>query len=373
MKKEFIIVTGERMIDVEHIANQVKKNCDISDAKYWGIYSICGLLLRLRDLYKWERKIKPWEEIDHSDLMDWVEEKEINWKKLSEKEFQSIEIEGNEYQPFDLKGINKTLKPEGFLYGAGYAASMKPSFFLAELEESRMENGYNIHVLDKESARDLFTTPALLQGNDIFGRKEPVRYLLWEKVKEVKTTKEKKALKFAFEDYGLNEEKIGAKPESIADKMDRICEEELKSYLSHEIGEASDKVFPDEEWRELIGLFPHTKIEGLVRGTKDLLADTNQKGTLRHIIDNRNKGSLGFYVSLLTGSRKKIFPEIATAYWEFREKDDWSVIEEAREVGYNKAKNYAEKLIEIYRVGKIKGKEWIEREINETILVSLNV
>jgi hypothetical protein len=38
------------MIDIESFTSQVKRNCNISDAKYRGYYSLCGLLLRLRDL-----------------------------------------------------------------------------------------------------------------------------------------------------------------------------------------------------------------------------------------------------------------------------------------------------------------------------------
>jgi hypothetical protein len=46
------------MLDIETLASQVKFNCNISDAKYWGYYSPCGLLLRLRDLYTTEKEIK---------------------------------------------------------------------------------------------------------------------------------------------------------------------------------------------------------------------------------------------------------------------------------------------------------------------------
>ena len=42
--------------------NQVRRNCDISDAQFAGNFSICGLALRLRDLYKWEHELPPWVE-----------------------------------------------------------------------------------------------------------------------------------------------------------------------------------------------------------------------------------------------------------------------------------------------------------------------
>ena len=36
------------------MTEQVLRNCHISYARHAGLYSICGLALRLRDLYKWE-------------------------------------------------------------------------------------------------------------------------------------------------------------------------------------------------------------------------------------------------------------------------------------------------------------------------------
>jgi len=48
------------MTDIQSLACQIKHNCNISDARYWGMYSLCGLLLRLRELYKVEKGIRPW-------------------------------------------------------------------------------------------------------------------------------------------------------------------------------------------------------------------------------------------------------------------------------------------------------------------------
>lgn len=47
-------------IDVDHVAGQVRENCAISDAQHAGAFSICGLALRLRNLFKWERGLDPW-------------------------------------------------------------------------------------------------------------------------------------------------------------------------------------------------------------------------------------------------------------------------------------------------------------------------
>jgi hypothetical protein len=48
------------MIAIETITNQVLLNCNIADSQHAGLYSICGLALRLRDLYKWENGLDPW-------------------------------------------------------------------------------------------------------------------------------------------------------------------------------------------------------------------------------------------------------------------------------------------------------------------------
>ena len=45
--------------EISDLQRQVQKNCDISDARHAGVYSLCGLLLRMRDLYKWEHRMVP--------------------------------------------------------------------------------------------------------------------------------------------------------------------------------------------------------------------------------------------------------------------------------------------------------------------------
>ena len=54
----------------------VQRNCDISDAAHAGLYTVCGLALRLRDLYKWQKGMLPWEEKESGEILDWIEQKE---------------------------------------------------------------------------------------------------------------------------------------------------------------------------------------------------------------------------------------------------------------------------------------------------------
>jgi hypothetical protein len=346
-------------MDIDGIAKQVQENCELSDAKHWGSYTICGLLIMLMDLYRWSEGIDSWVKIENPELMDWVGEKEEKWNKIRENDYNNIVIDGTEYDPFDADSINEILEPEEFVYGAGYVAAMKPSFFLAKKEESRTEDGHKIFILGRELARDLVTTPALLQGEKIFVRTQPARSFMWGKIEEFKFTG-KGLLKHAFAYYGIDIGNVDA------EEVDRVAREELESYIHHEIGEAEDMIFPDEKWEEIVSSFPLTPLEKFARAVKDILADTNEHGTLRYIIDKEKEGSLGFYVALIWGFRKMIFPEIVTAFESFRERADWGVIEAARKTGHENASRHAKRLIEMYDSGS--SQKEIEEELIQPFL-----
>ena len=70
------------MLNLDDISRQVLHNCDISDAYHAGMFSICGLALRLRDLYKWEKGLPAWEESDSAKVLEWIEAKENKWEWL---------------------------------------------------------------------------------------------------------------------------------------------------------------------------------------------------------------------------------------------------------------------------------------------------
>ncbi len=117
-------------MNVEEIIKQIKCNCDISDSRYWGYYSICGMLLRMRELYKQEKEIKPWQSIDRDDVSDWISSRETYWETLEGKNIKDIKIDGKEYNPFDVENINSVIKNTNLIYGGGYGLFRKPTFFL---------------------------------------------------------------------------------------------------------------------------------------------------------------------------------------------------------------------------------------------------
>jgi len=94
----------------KQLLNDIKFNCDVSDAQYWGYFSVCGLLMRYRDLYRSERSLKPWKEINREEIMSWISSKESRWPELEEKGFRDLKIAENTYGPFDVVEVNRALK-----------------------------------------------------------------------------------------------------------------------------------------------------------------------------------------------------------------------------------------------------------------------
>ena len=357
------------MLERDAIARQVLNNCSISDARHAGFYSICGLALRLRDLYKWENGLAPWVEKDTSEISEWIGDKERIWDQISEDEFSKITISDRAFDPFDANGINAVIEPNRLFYGAGYAHSLKPTFFLAVIEDKKKIDGHTIYMLSRELARDLFTTPALIQDDCILIRQHAAQLFLWDKILFIKKSG-RKALKFALGVYGQKE----MHPEALRKSLGKIFAAEIDTYIYHELGEMKDTVFDRTIWQEIIAAFPHTPIEQLVRAVKDLLADTNRYGTLHHIMRNRNTASLALYIAFLDGFLKLLFPELIDAFWVFTETQDWGVIDRAVSSGHYTATCHAERICSLYAEGKANNRmDWTKKEIEKRLLVPLGI
>jgi len=337
------------MIDVQRISSQIKYNCNISDARYWGSYSLCGLLLRLRELYRAEMRINLWEKIQQKEIGEWIARRENLWKELEDENFSDISVNGNVYGPFDVEKINLHLEEEGLVYGAGFGLHMKPSFFLAEVISKENVDGYAVYLAGDEYARDLSDYPAMLQDRSIFARVTPTRLLLWSRFEEMRYRKSKSALAYAFSRFGISPEDEPS--EDIDRKISRIARSEAETYIHHELGEAFEGERMGEEWKTCLSYLHSGKAELFARAVKDVLSDTSEKGMLRFIINEHKASSLAFYIAFLGGFRKVIFPEILGAFEEFVASEDWSVIDEARKSGYAKAERFAEKLLSLYRKG----------------------
>ncbi|MBM4140794.1 MAG: hypothetical protein FJ242_04760 [Nitrospira sp.] len=348
-------------MDIETLTLQIKRNCNISDAKYWGTYSICGLLLRLRELCRIEKGIKPWEKTSKQEVAEWISERENLWQELEDKGFIDIAVDRNTYDPFEVYKINNVLEKEGLIYGAGYGAHMKPSFFLADLISKKTVDSYAIYIAGTEHVRDLSAYPAMLQDGVIFARVDTTKLLLWEKFDELKLRGAKGFLTFAFSRYGITPEDEPS--EDIDRELSLIASSETETFIHHELGEVFEGEKFGGEWKSLLMNLSYSKGELFARGIKDLLSDTSEKGMIHYIIENQKEGSLGFYIVFLGGYRRLLFPEMLEASKRFMDERDWGLIEDARKTGYTKAEAYAEKLISLYRTDKNWFSKYVETEI----------
>jgi len=337
------------MIDVQLISSRIKHNCNISDARYWGTYSLCGLLLRLRELYRAEMGVGLWEKIEQKEIGEWIAKRESLWKELEDENLRDISVNGNVYGPFEVEKINAHLEKEELVYGAGFGLHMKPSFFLADIISKENVNGYAVYLAGDEYARDLSDYPAMLQDRSIFARVTPTRLLLWSRFEEMRYKKSRGTLAYAFLKFGISPEEEPS--EDIDRKISSVARSEAETYIHHELGEAFEGERIGEEWKAFLSSLDSGKAELFARAVKDVLSDTSEKGMLRFIIDKQKTGSLAFYIVFLGGLRKVIFPEILGAFEKFVASEDWTFIDEARKSGYRKAEGYAERLLGLYRKG----------------------
>lgn len=357
------------------IVSQVQANCNLSDALYGGVYSLCSLLLRMRDLFKWEHGLPPWLEPEPPELLEWIEAREDAWQTVPKAPFQPIQIDRSSFSPFDSESVNEILRPRGFVYGAGYGTAMKPTFFLGELQEQRQVSGLHVDIVNRELARDLFTSPAMRQGSHVMARNIPMQSFIWDQIQEMRPSATD-GLTFALAQYGLDIQSLRCKASGLGPELTRVAQRELESWIYHEVGEAAQEAFNGHSWHAIVSTYANTPVEIFARVIKDLLADTHDKGLLGHVIEHRLSSTLGFYVSFMRPFTRLLFPEIRQAFSAFRETQNWERVEEARRQGYERGRRYAEAMLEIQEEASTRGTEWgliqIKRQLIEPLGVTLD-
>ena len=108
---------------------------------------------------------------------------------MEESDFQPLQINGKNFDPFDNRAINAELVPHGYVYSSGYGRFAKPSFMLARLEHQEQTPDYTLYVSGKEYARDLAAFPAAAINGEIYIRRESLRQAIWEMIDEWKLKK----------------------------------------------------------------------------------------------------------------------------------------------------------------------------------------
>lgn len=336
----------------------VQHNCDISDARDHGIYSMCTMVLKLRNLYKWEQELEPWEEPEPADLLDWIDAKENYWAAIAREPYRLLSASGKTMEPLDLEEINSTLGQEKMHYGGGYGRSMKTVFFLADKVEERRDAGCSIVILGREWAREMASPFAMVQDGLIIIRKNALQSFFWDQIQEVRSSC-RTSLQRALQSYGVVKDgKVDRK--RLREVLDDIVEQEMNLFIYHEIGEVLQTTFPSSALRDIIDHFPGTIMEFVGRTVKDILADTHPYGPLAYVVREKRDSSLGFYLTFLDGLREKLFPEIGDAWRSFDDDGNWNHIERARSLCWERNQLVAQQIREIA--------ETIGRDPDETVM-----
>jgi hypothetical protein len=346
---------------LEDAIRQTQRNCDISDARFGGVFSICGLALRLRDLYRWEKRMPPWEEGDPHELLDWIGAREQYWDTLSDLDYSALRLNGRQMDPFDLESVNSALSPLGVYYGAGYARGLKPTFFIAAVEARQEIAGCRIYLLGKEMARDLLTLPALSQDRTILLRRESAQRFLWDYIAYAAPSC-RRPLQAAMNACGITDQR----PAALRRDFCKLLEVQESLHLHHELGEIHETQFERAIWGEIIAAFALTRVELLTRHVKDMLADTHPLGPLRHACETRSVAGLALYLALADSLARALFPELVECFDDFRRTADWAAISQVVDAGRIAAEGHAEALVSMYRHERDRNDlEYMAEQINQ--------
>ncbi len=353
------------------IIEDIQHNCNISDARDHGIFPMCTMVLKLRNLYKWEHGIEPWQEPETANLLDWIEAKECYWKTIEKEPYRHLGINGRKFLPDDSDEINSSLRDQQLVYGAGYGRSMKAIFFLAEKIDQRTVAGCPVLILGKERAKEMASPFAMVQDGVIFIRKESLRFFLWDQIQELRSSC-RSAFRHALSIYGLLQDGQ-LNQQKFKDTLDIVVDGEMDLFIYHEVGELLQTTLDSSTLQTIVGRFPGSVYELVCRSIKDILADTHPEGLLAHLIREKRETSLSFYVGFLDGLRKELFPEIFEVLPQFLKDRDWQGIEKARNECRDNSLRYAGKIKAISKKIAHDSDEHVRELFNRQIILPLGL
>ncbi|MBF0528286.1 MAG: hypothetical protein HQK55_03230 [Deltaproteobacteria bacterium] len=318
-------------------------------------------MLRLRDYYRWEHGFAPWTEVDGAKILDWIEQREECWSDLTDREPEPLIWGKDVINPFETEKINIELAIHQLYYGAGYAAFLKPTYFIARIIRIEQFKQFRIIYLGDELARDLFTAPAQTRGQEIVARRQPMTAFLWDTVLNA-GGRRRQAVDAALAEYRIDRSDLARPPQEWTDKFYHLVDLEIEASVWHEYGEVSDQAFPLPVWRHLIANHPHSRLELMARTIKDLLADTGPDGRLAFIVDGQRLASLALYLGRLEGLPQRLFPEIHPAFERFLTDRNWQIVEEVRRTAWDRFVGMAQDMVALVEESADRA-DWLSEQV----------
>ncbi|MDX1810751.1 MAG: hypothetical protein R3240_02290 [Gammaproteobacteria bacterium] len=290
--------------ETQKLIETIAYNCDVADAQNAHENTMCIYLLKMRDYYRWTHRLPLNAQLPKDKLGKWINVKEKQWESLFDKDFQNLNINNQEYDPFDVGSINDALKEKKLHYSAGFGRGGQVHFHLGAEHSFLTNRDEGIFVTSAEYARDLTAAPAHSIDGNIFLRQEALLHYIWAKYEEWSWKKPDNAMAQAINCYDFVTD-----PVSAAEQMGN---REIYATLLHEKGEIAAGNLLTEKWEEMLAEIANTRAEILVRATRDHLADCLV--TLPTLIEAENWPSIHFYFANLEGFRKQLWPELVDLY-----------------------------------------------------------
>ncbi|MFZ2089078.1 MAG: Sfum_1244 family protein [Desulfobaccales bacterium] len=353
------------------LISQVAENCELASCHQAGSFSLCGLLMRLRLLYKWQHALPPWQEPEPEGILAWIADLENTWDAREGEPWQELRVNGLSLDPFEAEKVNSFLQPGGLAYGAGLCRGLAPTFFLGELSEVRREEDLTIFVLDRELARDLDGTPAMRQGSVIYARRQSLAYYLWDRLADPSQQDNR----FLNAGWSSSEASLAAllkDPVGHKDVWDTLISGEMEAVIRHEIGEARETSL-DQAFPAILELFPQTPLEQWIRAVKDALADMNDQGRLHYFISGERLPALALMLAFQPGFYPLLLPELEPAFFSLTASGDWGVMEEARQSASARLRQVATELTHLLEVHKQDDPENLRQVLTSRFLTPLGL
>jgi len=323
---------------MKDLIETIQHNCNIADAQSAGNYTLCIYLLKMRELFRWEKQEDFDAALENDAIGNWITEREQLWLDLEHQDYQPLAIKGKTFLPFENDDINKAILSDNLVYSGGLGQHETPHFFIAELIQKTEVDDYRIYIAGKEFARDLTAPPAMSLGKNIFIRKESLKRMIWERLEEWRWKRGSGAMSKALEIYDFDNQ--------LHQSLDEMTNHESDVLLHHEIGEILAGRHLGEGWHEMLYSLPRSAGEFMARAVRDHLADCTS--TLPMLLNEKRHASLHFFFGNFNGMRREIFPGLFQAYeqWQSEQND-----EELRDIivqGQTHWHEQAHNILEIY-------------------------
>lgn len=323
------------MLDL--IQPQVQRNCDISDARHAGNYTLCVYLLKMREFYRWTHALSFEEEIDSEAITRWLRDREDRWDAVIDELYRPLELDGQAFDPYDNHAINARIGPAGLFYHGGIGQKGVDHFFLADRLTQMSVDGVTVTVTGREYARDLTAPPAMSTRDEIVLRRESLKRMCWERYQEWAWNRFDNRMGRALSFYDFDR--------SVSAALESMVDVEQDVLIRHELGEMSITREFGSAWSERMQSILGTRAELLSRAARDHLADA--RALLPWLARQDNPAPIHFYFANLTALRRQILPMADTAYEQWLASGDTAPLLDLAQAGAEHWRSVLESVLAI--------------------------